>query len=201
MHWAELIKQAILGLVTLKNVVIYVAGVGSTMLYYRWKDKRDDVKDPDHAPHVTTFRRLWIYAAMGMVLFSFIAIRTQISADRSDTALNWTRQQAMDAKATSQHNKECFNHLADVMRQRGNLSDAIDPALQKQIDELGMWLQDLGTPPVDIANSDTTKQRYQDYAVKISQKYSELLAQERAEQAANAKIRAQNPVPDPGCVQ
>lgn len=187
------------GLFDVWSLLSFLAGVGGTVLYYRWRDHLLDKRDPANAPHRTRFRTVWFAAVVTTVVFSFVTAKAWIADENARESLALSQEIAADAKQTADENRECQRQFNEALRARAAITAENDRLSLMQRDALADWIHDLIFLPTDIAVLAQDDPRRVAYAIARTGEADRIIRAAQDEQRRNEIERKQHPYPEPTC--
>lgn len=139
----------------------------------RWLDHKRPLPGGGHR-HVPGFSKVWVVGAMVTLVMGYYIVETQ----RIDN---------------------CQAQFGDAVAARSAITAENDNLSRQERSAFANWLRDLLNPPPEIAAQSPDDPDRQLWGLQRSQFWYGQIASLEAQQEANDRERANNPIPDPTC--
>lgn len=103
---------------------------------------------------------------------------------------------------TTQRNADCVHQFNEVLRVRSKITEDNDRWSAEQRTALAEWLFTIINPPPEIAKiqaENPSDPRVNEWGVKVTKKYSDIVQQAQREQDENFAERQKHHLPNPTC--
>ena len=125
-------------------------------------------------------RLFWVYLAIAAMLFGWIGVRTQITADHQEKHAN-------QAMVFADHTRQCLHQLLDALEARAEINAESDRLNNEQHKALA-----------DLITAITSARGEAAYGVVLADFLPKVVAAQRNQEAL-LLARASHPLPDPAC--